>query len=290
MSGLPPNPTFDIADSNISLSSTAVRLRKMESEFYLVESLMKIGLMTVLILACSSLVYGQDDNTVVPDRPSFSTGSHIVPAGRIQIEGGANRRRFGDTSGYEIGDLLVRAGLFSRVEFRAGLPTYIETHDTQSRESGWSDTTIEGKILLKSGDKGAVSLMPSLILPTGTRSVAEHVFQPGGTLISDVNISKKIVVTSNFGYFWLSSDAQRYNLTFAVSTLNYAPARSVSIYSEFYVLNRQHGWLQRYAATGIQWTAKKRIAFDLSAGFGLSNHAHGPDRYFSIGVSRLFLF
>src|SRR6186713_181625 len=198
---------------------------------------MRIGPIIMLILACTSIGYGQDNNTVISDRPTFSTGAHIVPASRIQIEAGATGRRFGDTSGYEAGDVLVRVGLFSRVEFRAKLPTYVETHNSEIRDSGWDDSTIGGKILLKSGDKGAVSLMPTLVLPTGTRSIAEHVFQPGGVLISDVNISKKIVVTSNFGYFWLSSDAKRYHLTFAVSTLNYALARTVSIYSEFYVLN-----------------------------------------------------
>jgi len=249
---------------------------------------MKIGLLMVLALAGSPLVYGQDASTVGPDRPSFSISAHIVPAGHVQIEGGAGRRRFGDTFGFDVGELLLRVGLSSRVEVRAGLPTYVETRNMSTQASGWDDTTIDGKILLKSGDRGAVSAMASAVLPTGTRSIAEHVFQPGGTLISDVNLSRKFVVTTNVGYYRLSSQGQRYNLTFAVSTLNYALAKKVSIYSEFYVLNRQHGWLQRYAATGGTWTVKKRTAIDLSAGFGLGNHAHGPDYYYSMGISRLF--
>jgi len=42
------------------------------------------------------------------------------------------------------------------------------------------------------------------------------------------------------------------------------------------------------AATGGSWTIKKRTAIDLSTGFGIGNHAHGPDYYFGIGISRLF--
>jgi hypothetical protein len=249
---------------------------------------MKFGLLIVFVLSCCSLACSQDANTVSPDRPSFSTGSHIVPSGRIQVEGGASQQRFGDTSGYDAGELLVRYGLFSRVEFRANLPNYVEAKNNGERLSGWDNTAVGTKILLKSGDKGAASLMVTAILPTGSTSMAEQAIQPGATLISDVNLRKKFVVTTNVGYSRLSANGERYNLTFAVSTLNYSIAPTVNIYSEFYIKNIQHGARLRYAATGGEWTVKKRTAFDWSAGFGLGNHAHGPDRYFGIGISRLF--
>ena len=249
---------------------------------------MKIGLFWVIILACSSMLYGQDDGTVGPDRPSFSTGAHIVPAGRVQVEGGAGQRRFGDTSGYDVGELLVRVGLASRFEVRVGLPSYAETKTDGVRVDGATDSAIGGKILLKSGDKGAVSVLGSAILPTGARRIDEHAFQPGGTLISDVNISKKIVVTTNVGYIYTSSQGERHDLTFAVSTLNFALTKNISIYSEFYAQNLRHTLILRYAATGGSWTIRKRTAIDFSGGFGLYNHAHGPDYYFGIGISRLF--
>jgi hypothetical protein len=249
---------------------------------------MKIGLLIVFVLSCCSLACSQDANTVNPDRPSFSTSSHIVPAGRIQVEAGASQKRFGDTSGYDAGELRVRYGLFSRVELRADLPTYVATETNGERLSGWDDTSLGTKILLKSGDKGAASMMFTAILPTGSTGMAERAFQPGATLISDVNLRKKFVVTTNVGYSYLSANGERYNLTFAVSTLNYAIARTVNIYSEFYIQNIQHGARLRYAATGGEWIVKKRTSFDWSAGFGLDNHAHGPDRYFGIGISRLF--
>jgi len=249
---------------------------------------MKIGLSLVIVLACSPMLFGQDDGTVGPDRPSFSTGAHIVPAGRVQIEAGAGYRRFGDSTGYDAGEVLVRAGLFSRFEVRVGLPSYAETKTDSVRMSGATDSLIGGKILLKSGDKGAVSVLASAILPTGSRRIDEHAFQPGGTLISDVNISKKIVVTTNVGYFYTSWQEQRHDLTFAVSTLNFALTKSVNIYSEFYAQNLRHTWIHRYAAAGGSWTIRKRTAIDFSGGFGLYNHAHGPDYYYGFGISRLF--
>jgi hypothetical protein len=249
---------------------------------------MKIGLSLVIVLTCTAMLYGQDDGTVGPDRPSFSTGAHIVPAGRVQVEGGASQRRFGDTSGYDVGELLVRVGLASRFEVRVGLPSYAETKTNDVRLSGTLDSSIGGKILLKSGDRGAVSVLASAILPTGSRSVDERAFQPGGILISDVNISKKIVVTTNVGYIYTSWQQERHDLTFAVSTLNYALTKNINIYSEFYAQNLRHTWIHRYAATGGSWTIRKQTAIDFSGGFGIANHAHGPDYYYGIGISRLF--
>lgn len=249
---------------------------------------MKIGLLIMTVLSLSSLAYGQDDGTVNPDRPTFSTGAHIVPVGRVQIEGGASQQRFGDIKSFDVGELMVRVGLSSRLEVRAGLPSYVETKANGVKLSGADDSLIEGKILVKSGDKGAVSVLASGILPTGTRRIAEHAFQPGGTLISDVNISKKIVVTTNVGYFRISLLGERHDLTFAVSTLNFALTRKISIYSEFYAQNLRHTWIHRYAATGGDWTIRKQTAIDFSGGLGIGNHAHGPDYYYSIGISRLF--
>ena len=252
------------------------------------KSFMKIGLLLVVILACSSMLYAQDDGTVAPDRPSFSTGAHIVPPGRVQVEAGAGHSRFGESSAYDVGELLVRVGLFSRFEVRVGLPSYAETKTEAGRTSGATDSFIGGKILLKSGDKGAVSVLGSAILPTGSRRMDEHAFQPGGILISDVNISKKIVVTTNVGYVYTSWQEQRHDLTFAVSTLNFALTKTVNIYSEFYAQNLRHTWIHRYAAAGGSWTIRKRTAIDFSGGFGLYNHAHGPDDYYRFGISRLF--
>src|SRR5882672_4283615 len=104
---------------------------------------MKTGLLIWIVLACSSMAYGQDDGTVSPDRPSFSTGAHIVPVGRVQLEGGASQQRFGDIKSFDVGEMLVRVGLSSRLEVRAGLPSYVETTTNGVKLSGADDALIE---------------------------------------------------------------------------------------------------------------------------------------------------
>jgi hypothetical protein len=135
----------------------------------------------------------------------------------------------------------------------------------------------------------AYGFLANAILPTGTHAVAEHKFQPGGTFVSDLTVSKVVNVTSNVGYSWASNNGDRYHYTFAVSTINIGLSQNVNLFTEFYLFHQSGGGVQKYGASGLEWTVKNKTEFDVSAGFGFpGNHAHGPDRYFSIGMSRLF--
>jgi hypothetical protein len=162
--------------------------------------------------------------------------------------------------------VLVRVGLWSRFEVRVGLPSYAETKADGVRLTGTTDSLIGGKILLKSGDKGAVSVLGSAILPTGARRIDEHAFQPGGVLISDVNISKKIVVTTNVGYYYTSwSRASRPYLRRLDS--EFCVNEEHQYLFEFYAQNLRHTWIHRYAATGGSWTIESGQP-SFSGGFG----------------------
>jgi hypothetical protein len=248
---------------------------------------MKFGVLIAILLTCCSVACGQNADTVNSDRPSFSNSTNIVPKGHIQLEGGTGRRRYGDTTGYDIGELLVRIGLSNHVEVRVGVPSYVATENAGVRQSGADDLLLEGKFYVKTKDRLAYGFLANAILPTGTHAVAEHKFQPGGAFISDLTVTKDVGITSNVGYSWASNAGQRYNYTFAVSTINIALRSDLVLFTEFYLFH-QSG-VQKYGASGLDWTVKKKTAFDVSAGFGLpGNNAHGPDRYFSIGISRLF--
>jgi hypothetical protein len=248
---------------------------------------MKFGVLIVILLACCSVACGQNADTVNPDRPSFSNSTNIVPKGHIQLEGGAGRRRYGDTSGYDIGELLVRLGISNHVEVRVGVPSYVVSRNSGVQQSGADDLLLEGKFYVNTKDRLAYGFLANAVLPTGSRSVAEHKFQPGGAFVSDLTVSKDVSITSNVGYSWASNSGQRYNYTFAVSTINIALRSDVFLFTEFYLFH-QSG-VQKYGASGLDWIVKKKTAFDVSVGFGLpGNNAHGPDRYYSIGISRLF--
>lgn len=245
-------------------------------------------LQLAIVLMSATLAYGQNDDVVSPDRPSFSGSSHIVPSGHLQLEGGAGRVRFGSGSSDDVGELLVRAGISDRIEIRAVLPSYDLARTPGVRLSGASDASIEAKALLKAGGRSAFGVLVSAELPTGSRSVSEHRLQPGATFIWDLNISKSLSLTTNTTYSRATSSGERYNYRSGVSTLNLALPANVGVFAEFYAFNAPGAPTQKYTAGGATWTIRKRTAIDISGGLGLSNDAHGPDRYCSIGVSRLF--
>jgi hypothetical protein len=162
---------------------------------------MRFSVLVAIVLMWSSLAYGQDDDTVGPDRPSFSSSAHTVPAGHVQLEGGVSRWRYGNAEGDNVGELLVRVGVSDRIEMRALVPSYLIVRDPGGRVSGADDTLVESKFRFRSRDRAAFGILASAILPTGSRSVAEHTFQPGATLISDIQAKKFVSITSNVGYF-----------------------------------------------------------------------------------------
>ncbi len=250
---------------------------------------MKIGALTAILLTCSSIAYAQSAGIISPDRPRFSTSSHIVSPGQLQLEGGVGTRRYGDTTGYHIGELFARIGISNHVEVRVGVPSYVESETAGVRKTGWDDLFLEGKFYVQTRDRLAYGFLASAVLPTGTHVVAEHKFQPGGTFVSDLTVSKVVSVTSNVGYRWASNNGDRYHYTFAASTINIALSPNVTLFTDFYLFHQVQGGVQKYGASGLGWTVKKKTEFDASAGFGFpGNDAHGPDRYFKIGMSRLF--
>ena len=104
-----------------------------------------------------------------------------------------------------------------------------------------------------------------------------------------MKLKRFVGVTTNVGYSRATKNGQRYNYTFAVSAINVALHRNMSVFTEFYVYHAQTGLVQKYVDTGVAWTLAKRTAFDIHAGVGLPhNGAHGPDHYFGIGISHLF--
>lgn len=249
---------------------------------------MKILLFIGVFICSVSISLAQDEITVNPDRPSFSTSTHIVAAGHVQTEGGIAHARFGPVSSNEFGELLVRAGISKRFEARAAIPSVLTSSFASSRITGVEDMGIEGKFLLKSGDRLALGALASASLPTGSRSVAEHTFQPGSTFIADVTVSKSVSITSNASYSRATNDGMRFNAVSGVSTANFSLPSNLSVFTEFYAYNQPNERTQKYAASGLSWIIHKRFEIDTSGGIGVRNGAHGPDRYYGAGISRIF--
>jgi hypothetical protein len=249
---------------------------------------MKLPSAIGLILLSISLASAQDVDTVNPDRPSFSTSTHTVPKGEVQLEGGFTRARSGSAVGYDIGQILVRAGVSRRVELRAGIPSYEIVEFPAGRVTGADDVLVETKVLLVSRKRVALGALASATLPTGSRDVVEHTFQPGGTLITDITVSNAVSVTCNASYSRATTSGLRYNSVSGVSTVNLSLSSNTSVFTEFFAFNQFHDRPQKYIGAGAALRVGKHTSIDASGGFGIHNGFDGPDRYFGAGISRLF--
>jgi len=249
---------------------------------------MKLPSAIGLILLSISLASAQDLDTVNPDRPSFSSSAHTVAKGDVQLEGGFTRARSGSAVGYDIGQILVRTGISNRVELRAGVPSYQIVELPANRVTGADDVLVETKVLLMSRKRVALGALASATLPTGSRDVAEHTFQPGATLITDITVSSAVSVTCNASYFRLTTTGLRYNSVSGVSTANFSLPSGVSVFTEFFAFNQFHDRPQKYIGAGVALRLGRHTSIDASGGFGIHNGFDGPDHYFGAGVSRLF--
>jgi hypothetical protein len=222
------------------------------------------------------------------DRPGFSTPTAIVPLGDIQLEAGATASRFGNERDYSFGELLLRVPVTERAELRVGLPSYLVSRADGRWASGADDLIVETKILLSSGEHAAYALLLNSLLPTGSREVAEHRFQPGAALAADFTLSQAAEVTLNLGYVHASDAGERYDQVFGVSSLNLMLTPDIGGFAEVYAFNPADGPVQKYVDGGFTYLLNARTQLDVSGGVGLDNASGGPDYFYAFGISRLF--
>jgi hypothetical protein len=249
---------------------------------------MRLFLAVSTIFVFVSVALAQDADTVNPDRPSTSSSTHVVPAHHVQLEGGIDRIRIGSGSAYAVGEVLVRVGITKRVEAGIGVPSYLSFRVPSTHWTGADDTSIDTKIQLMSRDRVAFGVLAAAILPTGSRNVAEHTFQPSATFLSDFKVSEVIGVTANATYSRSTDVGVRFNDFTGVVTVNYSVSSGWSAFTEVYGSNNHNGFAPRYAGAGVTKTVRKHTAIDASGGVGLGNDVHGPDYYWGFGVSHLF--
>ena len=127
-------------------------------------------------------------NGISTDRPDFTESTEVVGPWMLQIEGGFTLAR-DSTGGTPIRSLggpfpLLRLGLSRRLELRLATDGYVRESIREAgqsgRASGLSDLVVGAK--LKLADEGrvrpALSIIPSLSLPTGSRQVTSSGYDP----------------------------------------------------------------------------------------------------------------
>jgi hypothetical protein len=154
-----------------------------------------------LVLATTALDAQQRERSpIATGRPSFATGPGIVPS--LQVESGYRFSESAAAIQHAVGQLMVRAPVFSWVEFRAGLGSLVVCEAPAATTRGLQDITVRTKIrLLTAGATGAwfpgVALVTSSSLPTGAAGFGAAQAQPAANLILAWPLGERAQLLSN---------------------------------------------------------------------------------------------
>jgi hypothetical protein len=250
-----------------------------------------LGLSMSSIFALGRPAFAQDDE-MITDRPDFTESPQTVTPGRIQVEGGATYTRSGGDRDTTYGELLVRVPMNRRSELRIGVPSYIRSRVSGTKGSGWDDASLGVKYVLSPGGKGrpVTSLLLGSTLPTGSRSVAEHRYQPEGKLALGWDLSKTVGLGVNLGYARPTDGGVRFSQVLASASFGFALGEKWGAFAEAYGFSKEAagGSSTRYADTGVSYLVNPDFPLDARIGLGLNNNVGGPDYFTGIGASRRF--
>lgn len=176
------------------------------------------------------------------DRPDQTESAQLVPAGVVQVEGGAtlSASRGARTTSY--GEILVRAGLHDALELRVEPLTYTTVRGGgAARAGGVEDVGLGIKVPLFRRDSVPrfvpdVSVIGATSLPTGARHLRGDGAQPGAVLAADWSLAERLGFGSNLTISRGRTDGERYWERGASATLGIGLSERAGMYAEWFAV------------------------------------------------------
>lgn len=245
-----------------------------------------VRLAALLTLAGSAgVLFAQDGDPIVTDRPDFTESTPTIERGRFQLEGGATlARSAGDVEERSLGELLLRAGVAERLELRLAANLL----DSSPGGSGLDDPGIGVKLRLLEPVVAAapeMSLILETTVPVGGEEVAERAWQPGAKLLLAWVLPWELSLGSNWNYARASADGVRHDELGASLTVGRPLAGPVSGFLEVYAVEARHRRVddERIVNGGVTWLVTPGLQLDARVGTALGED--GPDLVVGIGAA-----
>jgi len=127
-------------------------------------------LLAVWVIAAAQPAAAQE--TIEPDRPDVTNGTHIVGIGLLQVEMGVNYVRSGSTHGAFGSPITARVGLTDWLEARIGTDGVVTQSNGENRQTGIGNTNVSAKLRLWADPGGVpvLSVLPAINFPTADAS------------------------------------------------------------------------------------------------------------------------
>jgi hypothetical protein len=261
---------------------------------------MKKTIVTFLTVAMCGAGWAQENPTtnepfaIITDRPDFTESAQTVPAGRVQIEGGASFDRAGDAKVTTIGETLIRVATGRKSELRIGVPSYLVVRDG-GKTSGLDDGSLGVKFALAPGSgfgfkRPALGVIVGTTVPSGARRIAARNYAPEIKLAAGVDLNERWAFATNLGIARPKVGGERFTQLLGTASLALGVSDKIGAYFEAFAFSKTDaaGNSARYVNTGLTYQLNPEFQLDARVGLGIKNDVGGPDFFYGIGAARLF--
>jgi hypothetical protein len=247
-------------------------------------------LLPALLLSAAPAL-AQADTGIEPDRPDVTNGTHIVPAGLVQVEfGGLYLRDTPEQSG-GTSPFTLRIGVNDWLEARVGADGLATQNGPDANGTGFGNVQIGAKLRLWADPGGVpvLSILPNMNLPTAdsNKGLGSGDVDYTVALLTGTDIYKRGHIDINYGIGAIGAGQGRphYVQHLLSASLSEAVTDRWNPYVEIFWFSRTDidGAPETALDTGVIYELGSHLALDGGVQFGVA----GPASDFGIfaGVS-----
>ena len=209
-------------------------------------------------------------STISTDRPQVTNSSVVVPCGSFQIENGMQVSASGGQHGTDFSETSVRVGIAVRTELRVSAPNYFYDDPVASDANGFGDLSVGVKQQLGPFRGFAISLIPSISLPTGAKVISSHGYDPTVQVPWSRALTNAWTLAGQLGVTWPTESGQRNASGQASLYVDRQVTAPMDAYVEYSGAFPQRGGPQHLIDFGMAYKPTPYQQIDVHCGFGRS--------------------
>ncbi len=247
----------------------------------------------VAVCACSRLETRTAPAPLSTDRPSFSTGTGVVPIGFPQVESGVSFSRADGVDQIVVGEATLRSALTPTLELRVTAPSYLLLRSASLTADGLGDAALGAKLVLREGagepsvTAPAISLLLGASLPTGAKPLSAGQSLLSGALLADWTLAPRLGLNANVVWAQAASDVGTADTWAGVLGLSVSHSEQLGSFVQMFSVRDVSGsWDAPYLIAGLTFLARPTLQLDVHGGARTSSL--GSAHYIGVGVSRRF--
>jgi hypothetical protein len=236
------------------------------------------------LLAVVALPVSAQQPELVTDRPDFTESTVVVPAGSLQLEGGATWLDTSEGSELLSGpELLLRWGIAESVELRLVAPDRL-WDSTADGIDGFTDVAVGTKVRLARGATGwGAALIATAFLPTGDTGLTSDAVDPAVALAVARDLNPRWSLGAQVTAAWPTIDENRRLAAGATVVLGTGLGERVNTFIELAAERLEDEPTGILLHHGYTFAVTQTVQLDLHAAAGLNDAA--PDLLLGAGFA-----